>query len=49
MERYVFPRIGRRRVSKANTADVPAIVSPSSEMQDQGTKRALYGKHGVTE
>ena len=28
---------------------VVEIVSPSSEMQDRGTKRALYGKHGVTE
>ncbi len=28
---------------------VVEIVSPSSEMQDQGTKRALYGKHGVNE
>ena len=28
---------------------VVEIVSPSSELQDRGTKRAIYGEHDVTE
>ena len=28
MERYVFPRVGRRPVSEVNTADVLEIVTP---------------------
>ena len=49
MERYVFPRVGSRLVSKVNTADVPAILSPIWHVKAPTAREARQRIRGVLE
>ena len=44
MERYAFPRIGRRPVSEVNTADVLEILTPIWNVKAETARAVRHGR-----